>query len=263
MKRNNPLTLLILLSVSCFITGLTGCTNAKKLTVFDDALPGQTIQGLPKPPPVYRIRVKDNLFVSMNTQDPDMNKMVDPASGTQNSLIYEGAAARAIIGNIVQPDGTIFLPLLGSVPVEGKTTSEAEEQIKLSAKDYLKDVSVKVRLLNYKVTVLGEVKAPGVYYNYNNYVTIFDAIGYAQGTTNFAKLENVMVLRNTPAGTKTYSLNLNSKIALASEAYYLQPEDIVLLQPGDNIGAQQKLQVGTVIVGSLSALLLLLNFLKI
>ena len=193
MKKNTPLFLLILFYFFCALPALTSCTSAKQLTYFQDVAPNQSIKGLPKPPPVYRIRVKDNLFVSMTTQDPDQNKTADPAAGTQNSLVYEGPASKAVNGNIVLADGTIDLPLLGKVPVEGKTAEEAQEQIKTAANQYLKDVVVKVRVLTYRITVVGEVKVPGVYYNYNNYITIFDAIALAQGTTDFAKLQQVLV----------------------------------------------------------------------
>jgi polysaccharide biosynthesis/export protein len=260
MKKYPPLNLQILLYAICITIALTSCTSAKNLTYFQDAAPNQTVKGLPKPPPIYKIRARDNLFVSITSQDPDMNKLIDPSGGTQNSS-YEGPASKAVNGNIVLADGTIELPMLGKVHVEGKTASEAEEQIKIAAKDYLKEVAVKVRVLTYKITVIGEVKFPGVYYNYNNFITIFDAIGLAQGTTDFAKLQDVLVLRNTPTGTKTYSLNLNSQTALASDAYYLQPDDVVMLQPGKNKGTAQKLPLAGVIVGSLTAILLLLNYL--
>jgi polysaccharide export outer membrane protein len=166
------------------------------------------------------------------------------------------------MATMVDADGNITLPLLGKIPVAGMTIAQAEDTIRAISKEYLKDAIVKVRLLNYKLTILGEVKMPGVYYNYNNYVTIFDAISLAQGTTDYAKLADVLVLRPTPRGTKTYSLNLNSKSALMSDGYYLLPDDVVVLQPGKNKGLQQKLPLVGIVVGSLSALLLLLNYLK-
>lgn len=261
MKKSNR-SLLVFLCALCFIASLSSCTSAKQLTYLQDVAPNQAIKGAPKPPPVYKIRVGDNLFVSITAQDPEMNKLIDPSNGAQNTLTFEGGASKTLNGNIVYPDGTIQLPMLGKVPVEGKTTAEAEEQIKTAAKDYLKEVFVKVRVLTYKVTVVGEVKAPGIYYNYNNYITIFDAIGMAQGTTDFAKLADVMVVRNTSTGSRTYSLNLNSKTSLASDAYYLQPGDVVVLQPAKNKGLQQKLPAAGVVVGSLSAILLLLNYLR-
>jgi polysaccharide export outer membrane protein len=262
MKKNCPQSLAAIFFGCFMISTFFSCTSAKRLTYFQDAQPGQTLQGLPKQPPLYKIRANDNLYVGISTQDPDMNKLIDPSNANLSSAIYEGGASKAVYGNMVLADGTIKLPLIGKVPVEGMTTSEAEEQIKVKARDYLKDVSVKVRVLTYKITIVGEVKVPGVYYNYNTYITIFDAIGLAQGTTDFAKLENVMVVRHNPSGSQTFFLSLTSKSALSSAAYYLQPDDVVVVQPGKNKGTPQALSVAGVIVGSLSAFLLLLNFLK-
>jgi polysaccharide export outer membrane protein len=256
-------TVFSLLTFACsVILYCTSCTTAKKLTIMQDLSPNQTVPG-PKPPPVYHIRTKDNLYVGISTPDQDLTKMTDPTSnGVSLAMAYEGTTSKAVNGNIVDADGTITLPMLGKIPVGGLTLTEAEDTIRGSTKQYLKDATVKVRLLSYKVTVLGEVKLPGVYYNYNNYITVLDAISLAQGTTDYAKLADVLVLRPTTGGTKTFSLNLNSKSAIQSPAWYLQPDDVVVLQPGKNKGVQQKLPLVGIVVGSLSALLLLLNYLK-
>jgi polysaccharide export outer membrane protein len=240
----------------------TSCTNAKKLTIMKDLSPNQTVPG-PKPPPVYHIRAKDNLYIGISTPDQDLSKMTDPTSnGASVAMAYEGTASKSVNGNVVDIEGNINLPMLGKIPVAGLTVSEAEDTIRGFTKQYLKDATVKVRLLSYKVTVLGEVKMPGIYFNYNSYITVLDAISLAQGTTDYAKLADVLVLRPTTSGTKTFSLNLNSKSAIQSSAWYLQPDDVVVLQPGKNKGLQQKLPLVGVLVGSLSALLLLLNYLK-
>jgi polysaccharide biosynthesis/export protein len=260
MKKVTGLSLLTF--VCSLLLFCTSCTTAKKLTIMQDLSPNQTIPG-PKPPPVYHIRPKDNLYIGITTPDQDLSKMTDPTSnGVSLAMAYEAATSKAVNGNIVDADGNITLPLLGKIPVAGLTASEAEDSIRSISKQYLKDATVKVRLLSYKITVLGEVKMPGVYYNYNNYITVLDAISLAQGTTDYVKLADVLVLRPTTGGTKTFSLNLNSKSAIQSPAWYLQPDDVVVLQPGRNKGLQQKLPLIGIVVGSLSALLLLLNYLK-
>ncbi len=264
MKKNNGLLLLTFLCPFWFLFNFSSCISSKKLTYLDDLTPNQALRGTPKAAPVYRIKAKDNLFVGIYTQDPDMSKIYDPTgTGIQIPNAWDGLASRTVNGNIVDTDGTLNLPILGKIAVEGKTIAEAEDQITTAAKQYLKQVTVKVRVLNYKVTVLGEAKVPGIYYNYNNSITVFDAIGLAQGTTDFVKLKAVLVLRQTPTGTKTYSLDLNSKSALSSEGYYLQPDDVVILQPDKSKGLSQKLPLAAVIVGSISALLLLLNYLNL
>jgi polysaccharide export outer membrane protein len=264
MKKNNGLLLLTLLCPFWILFSCSSCTTAKKLTVMSDLTPNESVRGFPKPAPVYHIRVKDNLFVGVYTQDQDLTKPSDPGGGAaaQPSIAFEGVASRSVNGNTVEADGTVNLPMLGKIPVEGMTIEQAEDSIRSVAKQYLKDATIKVRVLNYKVTVLGEVKTPGIYYNFNNYITVFDAIGLAQGTTDYALLKNVLVMRPTPKGTKTYSLDLNSKSTLSSDGYYLLPDDVVILQPGKNKGLQQKLPAIGIVVGSLSALLLLLNYLK-
>ena len=95
-----------------------------------------------------------------------------------------------------------------------------------------------------------------------HYITVLDAISLAQGSTDYAKLADVLILRPTTGGTKTFSLDLNSRTATLSPAWYLQPDDVVVLQPGKNKGLQQKLPFLGIIVGTLSALALLANYLK-
>jgi polysaccharide export outer membrane protein len=250
------------LTFACSLFLYCSCTTAKKLTIMQDLSPNQTVVG-PRPAPVYHIRPNDNLYVGIATPDQDLTKMTDPTTnGVPNAMAFEGITSKAINGDIVDLNGNISLPMLGKIPVAGLTVAEAEDTIRGISKQYLKDATIKVRLLSFKVTVLGEVKLPGIYYNYNNYITVLDAISLAQGTTDYAKLADVLVLRPTAAGTKTFSLNLNSKSAIQSPAWYLQPDDVVMLQPGKNKGLQQKLPLVGIVVGSLSALLLLLNYLK-
>jgi polysaccharide export outer membrane protein len=149
-------------------------------------------------------------------------------------------------GYIVEPDGTITLPSIGKIAVTGLTIREAEARIKAKAQEYLKDVTAKVRLLNYKVTVIGEVNSPGVYYNYNYEYTVFDALSSAGGTTNWAKIEKVLVLRRTKNGSQTYTLDMNSSSALSSPAYFLEPNDVVVVQPSKYKNVQLRLPTAIV-----------------
>lgn len=252
-----------LLTFACLLfLYCSSCTTAKKLTIMQDLSPNQTVAG-PKPPPVYHIRPKDNLFVGVAVPDQDLSKMTDPTTnGVSLALAYEAQTSKAVNGYIVDAYGNVTIPMFGKINVEGLTITEAEDSIHNVAKTYIKNATIKVRLLSYKVTVLGEVRMPGIYYNYNSYITVLDAISLAQGATDYAKLANVLVLRPTSGGTRTFSLDLNKKSAIQSPAWYLQPDDVVVLQPGKNKGLQQKLPLVGIVVGSLSALLLLLNYLK-
>lgn len=261
MKKSAGLLVLTALCAVWFLFTCASCTNAKKLTIMQDLSANQTLPG-PRAAPVYHIRPKDNLYIGISTPDQELTRQTDPTTnGTPIGVAFEGAASRAVNGYIVDPEGNITLPMFGKIGVSGLTVTEAEDSIQSVSRQYLKNSAVKVRLLSYKITVLGEVKMPGVYYNYNSFITVLDAISMAQGTSDYAKLKDVLVLRPMPTGTKTYSINLNSKSSVQSPAWYLQPDDVVVLQPGKNKGLQQKLPLVGIVVGSLSAILLLLNYL--
>ena len=85
--------------------------------------------------------------------------------------------------------------------------------------------------MSYKVTVMGEVKNPGTYYNYSNNITVLEAISMANGITDFASISRVLVMRPTDKGSKSYRLNMTSKELLASEAFFLLPNDVVYVEP--------------------------------
>lgn len=256
-------------SVTCFLLTafmlLSSCRSNKDLTYLRDVKGKETLLPLSQSAPVYRIQAKDNLYVSVISSNLEMNKLYNPAqAGIPNAINnqYDGAAGQFINGYEVDAEGNVALPLMGKLNVQGKTIAEAEKSIQVIAQKYLKEVSVKVRLLNYRVTVTGEVKNPGVYYNYDYDFTVLDAISMANGTTDYAELDEVMVLRATPNGTQTYNINLNSKSALQSDAFYMQPNDVLIVQPAANKNLQLRVPLVSIILTSVSSVLLLLNYLK-
>jgi len=86
-------------------------------------------------------------------------------------------------------------------------------------------------LLSFKFTVIGEVRTPGSYVNYNNYLTVLEAIGRAGGINDFGRRDKILVIRPVSGGTKTYTLNLQDKALLSSEAYFLLPNDVIIVEP--------------------------------
>ena len=109
MKKNNGLLLLAFLCPIWILLNCSSCTTAKKLTIMDDVSPNETIRG-PKPAPIYHIKIKDNLFVSIATQDQDLTRTSDPTASGAAAISYEGSASRAVNGDIVDGDGNINLP---------------------------------------------------------------------------------------------------------------------------------------------------------
>jgi len=238
------------------------CISYKHLTYLKDSKKDDNLRGYPPKILPYHIRVNDNLFVSLLSTDPDINKLYNPAqAGTSQTTAnqYEGVANQFVYGYEVDTGGNLNLPILGKINVLGKTIAECEKKIEDTAKFYLKEVTAKVKLLNNRVTVLGEVKTPGVYYKYGYNFSAFEAISMANGTTDYAELDSVLVLRATKNGSETFVLNLRSKSALESKGYFLQPDDVVFVEPGKHKDLELHLPLYTIILSAASTLVLFLN----
>jgi len=214
-----------------FLSLLNSCKTRRDLLYLQD-INDLEEQNVPGKSPEYRIKPDDNLYINILTPDQDVSKLFNPSQATGGnsggtSQNYGNPASQYINGYIVDKSGTIILPIIGNIVVAGKTAMEAQAYLQEKANAFLKEASVQVKVLSFKVTLLGELRIPGVYYNYNNNMTVLEAIGMAGGVTDNAQLSQLLVVRKTPTGSKSFRLDLSKKDILSSEAYYLQPNDVI------------------------------------
>jgi polysaccharide biosynthesis/export protein len=185
--------------------------------------------------PLYRIKTDDNLFIDVQSTNPELDKLFssDKSSGlnggTQSN--YGDLPSQYINGYQVNNKGTITLPIIGQLEVVNKTEEEIQAMVQNKVNEYFKDATVRVKLLTFKVSILGEVRNPGIYHNYNKTLTILEAIGMANGTTDIATVRRVLVVRPTENGNKSYRIDLTSKDAMKSAAFYLVPNDVLYVEP--------------------------------
>ena len=141
-------------------------------------------------------------------------------------------------GYLVDATGAIEMPLIGTLKVSGLTTMEAKELIKKKIANYLKEPTVNVRFLNYKISVLGEVVHPSVYVIPNETITLPEALALAGDMTIYGKRENVLVIRDDN-GKKIFGrVDLTTRDIYNSPYYYLHENDIVYVEPGKGRIAQ-------------------------
>ena len=169
---------------------------------------------------------------------------------------------RVEFGYTVSDSGTITLPILGDIYVVGSTIEEVKESIKTRASGYLKDAVVIVKLLSFKFTVIGEVNRPGTYKNFNNQLTVLDAIGMAGDITDYGNRNKILVVRPTYSGSKTYRIDVQRKDLLKSEGFFLLPNDIVIVEPIKSKPFQLNIPTMTLVLTSISTLILVLNFMN-
>jgi len=252
---------LSVLIFGAFLVSSCGSTNnVVYLSNLDTSLKYVQIQKAVFKQPI--IETDDILNVTIQTQD-----VTDPSAFNQTSLGAASASASAtggsepgaaISGFLVDEDGNVEIPIIGTIKVSGLTTNQAKNLIKTRASKYYKDPTVQVRFANYKITVLGEVVKPASYVMPNEKVTIFDAISLAGDLTITGKRNNVMLMRDNGDKKDIVRLDLTSTDIIASPYYYLRQNDVIYVEPSKaKVGASNAPRTQLITVGIAVATLLI------
>jgi polysaccharide export outer membrane protein len=180
-----------------------------------------------------------------------------------NAFQQFNPAALYMNGYSLDEEGYIYLPEVGKVLLSGMTVNEAQRHIQQAMSDYLNNASIIVKLISFKITVLGEVNQPGYYYVFNDQANIFEGLGLAGDLTDLGNRENIRLIRQTMAGSEAILINLKDPDLLASDYYFLQPNDVLYVQPlkAKNTRANlNTLTILSVLFGAISSAVLVLNF---
>lgn len=253
-----PLILTILL--------LSACTSQEKLAYLSNLPEIGSEETFTMDIPDYRIQPRDILYITVSAMTPSGTIVDLLSSGVAgsgvSSTMYE--SSQYLTGYDVNSVGNITIPVVGQIKVSGLTLEEIKLLLQKEASKVFKNATVECKLLSFKFTVIGEVRAPGAYINYNNYLTVLEAIGRAGGVSDYGRRDKVLVVRPTEKGTKTYNLNLQDKQLLLSEAYFLLPNDVVIIEPIKQKIFNQNLPtisfVISTVTGVLTTTLLLINY---
>jgi polysaccharide biosynthesis/export protein len=242
------------------------CTSQKELMYLSNLDTTSQQQFFPMERPDYRIQYQDILYVNIVTMNMEQNELLNPGSQRSSYSTYRDESNIYVFGYTVSDSGTISLPILGQVEVYGLTVDEVQKAIQVNADEYLKDATINVKLLSFKFTVIGEVNRPGTYTNFNNQLTVLEAIGISGDITDYGNRKRVLVIRPKKEGTHTYRINLQDKNLLQSEGYFLLPNDIVIVEPIKSKPFQLNIPTTTLFItatlSTISTTILLLNYLN-
>ena len=193
--------------------------------------------------PVFKspvIKPDDLLSIIIQTVDPDVSAVLNSTNAViqTNTSPTSTFQQQTLPGYLVDKNGEVELPFIGKIKLEGYTTIEAREIIRTAMLKYVKNPIINVKFNNFKVTVLGEVLKPATYIMPTEKVTVFDALGQAGDLTIYGRRENVLVIRDTVDNKKNMvHLNLTSKDIISSPYFYLQPNDVVYVEPNKSKAA--------------------------
>jgi len=229
---------------------LTSCYNSRKAVYFNNiqdttlSNTAATIEPVIQPNDLLNITVTSlNPEASMVFNTPNITMPVTATStGTTPT---SGYGTPQLMGYLVNSDGTIKFPVLGSIKAAGLTKRQLENLLTdtLASRKLLVDPIVTARFLNFRVTVLGEVARPTTLNVANERISILEALGLAGDLTIYAKRDNVLLIREEGDKKIIRRIDLNSNEILLSPYYYLKTNDIVYVEPRkDKIAATSRTQ---------------------
>lgn len=223
-----------LLIVSMAVMLLGSCRQVHEIAYVKDAardsamaLSGEFSKG---------IQTNDILYIYVESETPQatvpFNQETNKVATSNNGAVLNPGSG-AVQGYLVNQDGFITFPVLGKIKVLGMTHAGLAKTIeeRLAAEGHVKDPVVTVKLMNFRVCVLGEVARPGQLVVQGERLTIFEAISMVGDLTIYGQRQNVTVIREENGQRVIGTLDLSSKDVFDSPYYYLHQNDVVFVEP--------------------------------
>jgi polysaccharide export outer membrane protein len=263
MKKNIYRNVFLFLTI---VVALSSCVSQKQIAYFQKGINTSDTMSVAEAY-IPKIQPGDILSIYVSSLSPAASSFfnpylaapaspTDPSSSTTGITNSQSLSQSSAPGFLVDPNGRIEYPLVGNIQVAGFTTTAVRDTIKSRLKIYLKEPIVNVRVLNYKISVMGEVARPSVYVIPNEKVTLPEALSMAGDITIFGKRNNVLVVRDNNGKKEFGRVNLNTREVYNSPYYYLHSNDIVYVEPSKGRTAQtdKTYQLLPVILSALSFL---------
>ena len=258
--KTNHILLICILSIM-----LASCNSYEKLTYLQGIEETKDTAIFEKNKQGYQIQAGDLLYVQIITENQEINQLFNPliSQTTSQNLRPESMFYTSYL---VNDSGYIEMPLLESIYVSGLNIDQVRDSIKQKAYRFLKNPQVIAKLANFKFTVLGEVKSPGVKQVTANQVNIMEALAYGGDISYNGNRKNILLLRQSDKGTQSFRINLSKGDIINSELYYIMPNDIIYVEPLKSTlfreQASDYVFVVSAISSTLTAIVLILTLLK-
>ena len=206
-----------------------------------------------------KIQKNDLLMVNISSLNKDEDIVYNAPSASLGGT--------SSMGYLVDGGGNIQLHKLGLVHVEGMTRTTLKEKIQKDISPYLKDPVVTVRYLNHKITVLGEVVKPQVIPMPEEHLSLLEVLGASGDVSILARRDNILIIRETGNGKEFKRINLEDHSIFSSQWYWLQPDDVVYVEPNDvklhqEKNAKRQQNISIALSAASVAIIILFKFIK-
>jgi polysaccharide biosynthesis/export protein len=211
----------------------------------------------------YKLQSEDIVYVRFESLTPKDYDFLNQNQFIQGGNFNLQMGAGLIMGELVDYEGNIPFPFLGKIKISGLSIFEAQNRLQEIASQYLEKPVVKVRLLNFRFTVLGEVLREGTITLMNNRVTLLEALGQSGGMTDLADRSKVKIIRQEQGQTTVQYVNLLDENFIHSPYYYIHQNDVLIVPPLRQRPYRKYFSQNlSLVISSLSLLLITLNLLN-
>ncbi len=219
--QNLILILLALMTVSC--------VSHKSLLNYRINFPTDEQNQISNAPKIT-LQPNDVVSIKVYAVDPEAAKPFNLLATSENSNTYNTDLVQ-LNGYLIDGYGAIDFPIIGKIMLQNLTTEEAKKLILTALEPHLVDPVVNIRLLNFKVTVSGEVLRPGTFNIFNERISLPEALSLAGDLTDYADRSSVLIVRESGGKRTFHRVNLLSADLFQSEFYYLHQNDLVYIEP--------------------------------
>lgn len=207
------------------LASLASCVGRRNINYLQDGSLSNTSKLFTNRKFEYRIQVNDVLSIRVLGLDDATTRFFNVENA--NSGLGLNDATLYVNGFSVDKTGNVQLPTVGKIKLQGLTVGEAQDLVQRKINEYFTNATVILKLVSFRVSVLGEVERPGSYFVYNNQITLLEALAQAGGPKEFGDKRHVTLMRQSDQGTQALYLDLSKTEVLTSEYYYLLPNDVV------------------------------------
>ncbi len=179
----------------------------------------------------YKLQPGDNLYIRAINMVEERSAAAVNGDLTSRSTQLGSESSIYLQSYTIDEEGFIEMPLIGKVEVKNLTVEEAKTRLQNELNKYITQTTLIVKLSNFNLTLLGEVARPGLYKVYQTQINVFEAISMAGNVTQFAKNNEVRIIRQTDNGSEIVTIDLGQADILSSPYYYLKPNDIIYVEP--------------------------------
>jgi polysaccharide export outer membrane protein len=204
---------------------------------------------------IYKIAKGDILGIDISTfSKGNINSIGDNISKNTTS-----SADAMQNGYTVDANGNVNLPIVGLINVEGMTLEEAQETILKKTTEYINNPIIKVKILSFYITILGDVNRPGRIQVNTTSINLYEALALAGDLQLSANQQKIRIIRIVQGQATTYFVDMNSADVFKSEVFYLKPGDMIYVEPARVKVATQNLTALNVGTGILSTVFFIIN----